>query len=295
MVGSISDSESKTFDSFLLGPSVRTLWNCEFPEKGFSIGKYSTVAGEQQQAITEQHRLAIWRGTGAVEFRNALGEYIPQMKRHGPMNFFPAGIVPAMRRKRQSDFILFTLEPWFVKNVSEQMEQRPTEDLQLNEGFRHQPLHQLTTLLSIEAAQGGMHGSPYTDHLMQALTMELLLLVATERKPTRFEKSGLSQPILRRVVERMQDLSADLDLKTLASEIGYSQSHFLRIFQAATGQTPYQYLLDLRLARAQDLIRSRRVSMIDIASTCGFSSHSHMSRIFRQIKGFTPSEYRRNL
>jgi AraC family transcriptional regulator len=93
----------------------------------------------------------------------------------------------------------------------------------------------------------------------------------------------------------MHDPVADLDLQTLAAETGYSRSHFLRMFETATGLTPHRYLLQLRLERAQELIRKGSTSLIDIAALCGFSSHAHMSRVFRQVLGITPSQYRRSL
>jgi AraC family transcriptional regulator len=93
----------------------------------------------------------------------------------------------------------------------------------------------------------------------------------------------------------MHDLSSNLDMQSLAAETGYSRSHFLRLFRAATGCAPHHYLLQLRLKRAQELMRQERTSLIDIAAACGFSSHAHMSRLFRQMIGLTPTDYRRNL
>jgi AraC family transcriptional regulator len=43
------------------------------------------------------------------------------------------------------------------------------------------------------------------------------------------------------------------------------------------------------------LLRNPSISLIDIALDCGFSSHSHMSRIFHKFVGVTPSAYRRSL
>jgi AraC family transcriptional regulator len=113
-------------------------------------------------------------------------------------------------------------------------------------------------------------------------------------------KSGTLSPalpphLLKKVLYRMQDLTADLNLGALASETGYSRRHFLRMFQKATGSTPHQYLLQSRLNRAKDLIKSRNDSLIDVAAASGFSSHAHMSKIFRKVLGVSPSEYRRSL
>jgi AraC family transcriptional regulator len=101
---------------------------------------------------------------------------------------------------------------------------------------------------------------------------------------------------LQRVMKRMEnELDTDLDLKTLAEASGYSRNHFLRMFRAATGYSPHQYLLHLRVKRAQAMMKNRSMNLIDIALDCGFSSHAQLSRVFRQLTGTTPSEYRRNI
>jgi AraC family transcriptional regulator len=91
------------------------------------------------------------------------------------------------------------------------------------------------------------------------------------------------------------DLSANLNLATLAAESGYSRAHFLRTFRAATGQTPHHYLMELRLSKAQALISNRSMPLIDIAAACGFSSHAHLTTAFRSRFGSSPSTYRRGL
>ena len=122
---------------------------------------------------------------------------------------------------------------------------------------------------------------PYRDH-------------ADERKSGSLSLA-LPPHLLRRVLDRMRDLTAELNLEVLAAETGYSRRHFLRMFQKATGSTPHQYLLQSRLQRAQDLISRGSGSLIDIAAACGFSSHAHMSKVFRKLLDVSPSEYRRSL
>jgi AraC family transcriptional regulator len=101
---------------------------------------------------------------------------------------------------------------------------------------------------------------------------------------------------LRRVVERMEhDRSKDLNLHTLASGSGYSRSHFLRAFYGSTGYTPHRFLVHLRVEKAKEMIRNGSSSLIDVALECGFSSHPHLSRAFRQVLGLTPSQYRRQI
>ncbi len=90
------------------------------------------------------------------------------------------------------------------------------------------------------------------------------------------------------------DLDTDLDLKTIAAESGYSRNHFLRMFRAATERTPHQYFLRLRIEKAQSLMKNQSLRIIDIAESCGFTSQSYFSHVFRRVIGITPRQYRRD-
>jgi AraC family transcriptional regulator len=67
------------------------------------------------------------------------------------------------------------------------------------------------------------------------------------------------------------------------------------MFRAATGLTPHQYVLEMRLSTAQQLLRQSKISLVDVALKCGFSSQTHMNDVFRTQLGVTPQEYRRNI
>jgi len=168
--------------------------------------------------------------------------------------------------------------------------------------LRHRPnfndpaTQQLLKLLLADFASEYPAGRLYADHLIHALAYRVLLLArdASRSDDTR-PASGLPDRILKRVVEKMRVLDSELSLQSLAQESGYSRVHFIRMFQAATGRSPHNYLLNMRVERARELLSNRELSLVEIALDCGFSSHSHMTRVFRQFLGVTPSEYRRGL
>lgn len=166
---------------------------------------------------------------------------------------------------------------------------------------------QLTGLLyALEAERscGYPSGPLFVDGIELAVATFLVKSYAVfprklSKDHTQERKSGslalaLPPHLLRKVLDRMRDFTADLNLEALAAETGYSRRHFLRMFQKATGSTPHQYLLQSRLKHAQNLMRRGNNSLIDIAAACGFSSHAHMSKVFRKLLGVSPSEYRRN-
>jgi len=106
----------------------------------------------------------------------------------------------------------------------------------------------------------------------------------------------LPQQHLFRVQELIESrLEADLTLQELASEVGYSRSHFLRMFHATTGTTPHRYVLNRRVERARRLLGDPEMSIAQVAYCCGFSSQAHLTLAFRKVCGLTPGEYRREL
>lgn len=155
-------------------------------------------------------------------------------------------------------------------------------------------LRSLVKMLLVEVEMNGFHGQLFADHLIHALMTHVLFLVRGKRKDKNV--SSLPNHLLQRVEDRMRaDLSGDLRLSALASERGYSRTHFLQMFRNATGYTPHRYLLHLRLEVAHQLLRQKSRSLIDIAAECGFSSHGHLTRAFRQTLGVAPSRLPRSL
>jgi AraC-like DNA-binding protein len=78
----------------------------------------------------------------------------------------------------------------------------------------------------------------------------------------------------------------------LVRHLGFSRSHLFTIFRSATGMTPNDYLLRLRLGEAQRLLARQRDSITVIALRTGFSSSQYFSSVFRKYTGQTPQDFR---
>jgi AraC family transcriptional regulator len=97
-----------------------------------------------------------------------------------------------------------------------------------------------------------------------------------------------------KVVDYMrQRLTDTLALEEIAEVAGLSPFHFARQFKTATGHPPHDYLIRLRVDRAQELIHqhSREWTMAAIANECGFADQSHMARHFKRVLGVSPGEF----
>ncbi|MBQ2734241.1 MAG: helix-turn-helix transcriptional regulator [Clostridia bacterium] len=79
----------------------------------------------------------------------------------------------------------------------------------------------------------------------------------------------------------------------LARECNVSEVYFRKLFVRHFKVSPKQYLIDVRLQNAKQLLLEGALNVSAIAESCGFSNPYHFCRLFKQHTGSTPSEYRK--
>jgi transcriptional regulator GlxA family with amidase domain len=82
-------------------------------------------------------------------------------------------------------------------------------------------------------------------------------------------------------------------LGDLASAAHMSESSLLATFRQATGQSPIDYLIRLRIQRAAELLRHGSQSISEVAFSVGFEDSNYFSRQFRKTMRTAPRDYRR--
>jgi len=99
---------------------------------------------------------------------------------------------------------------------------------------------------------------------------------------------------MRRSIEEYIDLhlEKDLSVEELASHLGISTSYFARSFRSSVGLAPHAYVMRRRLLRAQELLSSTDLPLVDIALATGFADQSHFCRRFHQEVGMPPRTFR---
>ena len=81
-------------------------------------------------------------------------------------------------------------------------------------------------------------------------------------------------------------------VEELSESLGVSKCHLVRVFSAAMGMPPGQYLTEVRIEAAKQLLLHRQYSLEVIASLCGFSGSNYLCRVFRKHTGQTPAQWR---
>jgi len=145
---------------------------------------------------------------------------------------------------------------------------------------------------------------PGYEFVMQSLTVQLVVGLVREVGNTVIRKQGVaSKPhpqwesadsaAVRTVVDYLHaHFTSDFTLEDIAAIVHYSPYHLIRIFKAETGTTPFEYLVDLKIAKAKELLKTTSKNITEICFTCGFNNRSHFSAVFKRKVGVSPSRYR---
>jgi AraC family transcriptional regulator len=150
-------------------------------------------------------------------------------------------------------------------------------------------------MLLTELKQENLGGRLYVESLANVLAVHLLRQYAAAKPRLTIDEGGLPERQVLQVLEYINEhLDQDIKLADLAALLGMSQFHFSHLFKQAIGTAPYQYLLQQQVERAKQLLQQTDQSIMEIAFLCGFNSHSHLSKQFRQLTGMTPTAYRAN-
>lgn len=128
--------------------------------------------------------------------------------------------------------------------------------------------------------------------------MLLSTLWLAVRKTIQLPKGRKDEVIPYRMQKMLQFIAQhygeDLSLDALASSANVSKSECLRCFKWSLQTTPYQYLMEYRLSKAAELLRSTDESIGTIADRVGFHQISHFGKCFREKTGCSPREYRKH-
>ncbi|MEA3207316.1 MAG: AraC family transcriptional regulator [Chthoniobacter sp.] len=211
----------------------------------------------------------------------------------GEARFTPAGQPVAFRWTGEVQVLMLGFQPWFFERVAAALGTStalPAETNNLKLAADH-PACALTRQLrgELDAPAGAALAA---EGLAQAIAV-LLLREFNHIPPAKPVRPVPPRAVLKVVELMRQRLTDNLALEELAEVAGLSPFHFARQFKTATGHPPHDYLIRLRVDRAQELIRQngREWTLAAIAHECGFADQSHMARHFKRVLGVKPGEF----
>ena len=85
--------------------------------------------------------------------------------------------------------------------------------------------------------------------------------------------------------------NSDLSVDGIADEVGISRVHLHRKMKELTGQTPHDFIRNIRLKQAAHLLASQNMNITEVMYACGFNNSASFSTIFKKFYGMSPREY----
>ena len=133
---------------------------------------------------------------------------------------------------------------------------------------------------------------PALQQILAGATANLLGLIYSAQQAQPAAETARAHEIELALNRIQTQFGSALDMKSMALELGVSYSCFRHTFAAHTGLSPHQYLLEIRLVNARNLLADTECSVKEIAAQTGFEDEHYFSRLFRQKLNLTPSQWR---
>ena len=109
------------------------------------------------------------------------------------------------------------------------------------------------------------------------------------------DNSQIAEDIDNAMLYFAEHYNENICIEDYAKEHHMSTSWFIRNFKEFTGSTPMQYILAKRIYNAEILLLNDSYNITEIANIIGYDNPLYFSRIFKKVKGISPSEYRNNI
>jgi AraC family transcriptional regulator len=218
-----------------------------------------------------------------------------QVTEAGNLIFLAPGTRDSLQFYCPSRRIVMSVDPLLIKQGADQLGFKGTPPFENRWKFKDEQLRLLITEMTREMGTGWAMGSLYGDSLSTAFVVALIKKCGKTPMPTVNVKGGLSPASLRQVLSYINEyFGQDIRLRQLAQVAGLSEYHFARSFRQSTGATPHQYLLQIRIDRAKSLLLQPEWSILQISGAIGFRDPSRFAKVFREMVGVGPAEWRRN-
>ncbi|SFH00372.1 Helix-turn-helix domain-containing protein [Desulfotomaculum arcticum] len=134
------------------------------------------------------------------------------------------------------------------------------------------------------------------DFILQSLSLNITINLLRQVKSNLPSVTGRryteNQSIHKAVDFLWECYKEDFSLHDVARVANLSANQLIRSFKQETGKTPFDYLLDIKIQRAKEMLRLKQRTVTEICYACGFNNLSHFTTVFKRKVGVSPSKYR---
>jgi AraC-like DNA-binding protein len=135
-------------------------------------------------------------------------------------------------------------------------------------------------------------GTPGYHQVISGITLQILGLIHALSTHKDHNSDVDEQAIEKAKFFLRENLESPLDMNQLMRELPMSYSKFRKMFKQATGESPNQYHLNLRLDKARELLNTTNLNVTEVAYNLGFDSVFYFSKLFKKKNGVSPRSFR---
>jgi len=129
---------------------------------------------------------------------------------------------------------------------------------------------------------------------MKACSAILMLITETLSRSRRQEQPDYYQQIVEKAKFIMEtNIHGAINTPNIAKQLGTSTSRLNEIFKQFTSMTPYQYFIQLKIHKAEELLSEENISVKEAAWRMGFEDQYYFSRLFKNKTGIAPSDWKK--
>lgn len=264
------------------------------PLPGLSLACWSATNPRMEQPPLDQHLLAIHLGGPKRVLRAGEGRIALTDVEVGDFSTAGAGQSFRWRTEGPISFAHVFIAPERFSTTLGRIFDREVAPSAMPDilGRRDPLVPQLVRLMFAGAAQA--------QPLWTEEALERLLARLGQTNLALGPPRGGRHPLALARVARVRDfvrahLGEPIGLEQLADVAACSPYHFIRSFHAATGLTPYAWVINERVAAAIELLAATDLPLASIARRTGLGAPAQFSARFRAVIGIAPSEYRRRV
>ncbi len=244
-------------------------------DRGFAIG-ISTVVGHTRRIFHEHHATTHLFEEDSLYIRNLAEPYKADL--NGAF-----------------DMLLLEISPASLSKIAQEADFSGVTMLEAETASTDPVLANLVRALVPALEHPEQASKLFVDQLATAIGTHLVQRYGgrMQLSSTRSRKLSRSHEVLAKNL-LLENLDGQISILDVSRACNLSRGYFIRAFRETTGVTPYQWLLNERIARARELLRGSQVSLSEVAISCGFADQSHFTRVFTNVVGTTPGHWRRN-
>lgn len=101
------------------------------------------------------------------------------------------------------------------------------------------------------------------------------------------------QSLVEQAIHIIEEREGNLSINDITGQLFVSKEYLRHLFRHYTGKSPMKTIITARIEHAKDLLQNNSFSVSDVAEECGFENCHYFSRLFKEVTGQTPSDFRK--